>query len=295
MSTTPEVETPTIDPDDSPKPMSVEGMKKVDVTADPQATNALIEELISGDVGEHPEPPKVVDGHVQLPGGVHRIDGSFIREAEVCELTGLVEEELERPAVRKNPYRWILTLLEHCVVSIGGEKPDRGELEELIDGDAVALGVGIRQVTYGDTVDVTAACPVCLHEFEVEYDVTEVPTRELKNSDVSWKVPLKKNKIAEVTLPTLGDQLYVNDNVDREAGVAVRNHALLGRCVRNINGAPTRGVSAVQSLPAADIRTLTKFISDKQPGPRFGDVEQKCPKCDSDFPLILGLEDIFRL
>lgn len=274
----------------------------IDPDVDPAAAQAAVDQLLSeanAPAVAHPEVAPVADDRVELPGGYLTSDGTVVKQAIVREMTGLVEEEIEKPGVRENAWRFVQTLLNHCLVSVGDMKvPSPGfAVDDLLDGDAITLAIAVRVLTYGQTMDVDGlVCPTCAHQFDITYDVIkDVTTRPLDGGPRLFDVELKHGKKAKLQLPTLGDQLFASSEVNvAERGFAARNNALLGRCVKSIGDQPVFNADAVRNLPAQDGRTLIKFIYETQAGPRLADVQQQCPNCRNSFPLVLSVIELFR-
>ena len=275
----------------------------------PLENPALANQL--GNMAMHGEQEPIVidsppDGTVTLPGGLLTPDG-VRRDAVVRELTGEDEEELARPALRRDLMKYVDTLLNRCVVSIGDERADRRILDELLVGDRDMLIQAIRVATYGDTMRLDITCPGCKHEYKVDYTFsTDVPVKKLDeivveiggqkialdSSRHTYTVPLR-NGVAQVNLITGYTQrtVYTLDNEGKS--LAELNTLVLAQCVQTVNGSGV-GIRDLLSMSAADRKRITDFLGQAQFGPQWTEVSDKCPRCEREFPLIIDTELMFR-
>ncbi len=248
------------------------------------------------------------DGTVTLPGGLLTPEG-VRRDAVVRELNGEDEEELARPAVRRDLMKYVDTLLNRCVVSIGDEPASRRILDELLIGDRDMLIQAIRVVTYGDTMRLDITCPGvgCGHKYKVDYSFSnDVPIKKLDDIVVEiagTKIPLEasrhtyqvplRNGVAQVNLITGYTQRTVYTLDNEGLSLAELNTRVLSQCVQTVNGTGV-GVRELLHMSAADRKRLTDFLGQAQFGPQWTEVSDKCPRCEREFPLIIDTELMFR-
>lgn len=226
---------------------------------------------------------------VNLPGGF--IDnGEVVKTAEVRELTGMDEE-----AIAKAPTtgRALSLLLQRGLVKLGSRDVTADDLDNLLSGDRDAILIGIRRITFGDTVGFVIDCANCGERQETSINLdSDVPVRELGNKERAWTIDTKRGPV-EVALPTGITQKKLLENADKTS--AEVNTILLAGCVLSVNGMPSMGASTVLQLGMADRSKIVQEIIDRIPGPRLGEVVKTCKACGEDISLSLSLVDLFRL
>lgn len=247
-----------------------------------------IASIIAPDAVPQIEPPG--DDEVRLPGGLVLSDGSVRKDALVRELTGEDEEALAKAA--GNLLRFTRTLLS-AVVEVGGEPATKEIIRDLLVGDREALILGIRRATFGNEVTFEQfTCPGCGDQLDITVDLSTLDTKELENPEKrEFEVSLRKGA-AIVRLATGADQEAVMD-----MGVATgaeENTLLLSRCVLSINGKKVNTREQVKQLGLADRKALIAFLAEQQPGPRYDEVKSKHEDCETEFPIYLAVDDLFR-
>lgn len=267
----------------------------VDARVNPEAANAVIEEALGNKPDTQPvlveAPP---DTQVTLPGGfIDPETGDVIKVAEVRELTGADEELLAKATKTNNLNRFITTLLNCGVVAVGDKPATPDLLKRMLVGDRDAMIMGIRQATYGDSIDMDLICPKCGNKIEITYSLSkDVPVRTLDDpADQEFTVTLRDGRKAEVRLVTGADQEAVFNQGAKTS--AELNTLLLFRCVQTIAGDTVR-VDDILRLGMKDRKTLIEAIYDRQPGPKYSEVKQECDSCGSSFEVPLDLADLFR-
>jgi hypothetical protein len=229
---------------------------------------------------------------VKLPGGFVTEAGELITTAEVRELTGADEEAIAKAGtVGKS----LNVLLQRGLIALGSEQVSKDDLDTLLSGDRDAILIGIRRVTFGNTIDVPVQCQSCRQEGTATIDlVSDVPERKLEDSvaDRAWEVETTRG-VVTVMLPNGIVQKKLMENMDKTS--AEINTLLLSGCIVTINGAPSVGASTALSLSMADRAKIIDQILEKNPGPRLGEVTKACKACGEDMSLPLSLVDLFRL
>lgn len=226
---------------------------------------------------------------VTLPGGFIN-NGEVVTTAEVRELTGLDEE-----AIAKAPTtgKALNLLLQRGLVSIGSREATLEDLDALLSGDRDAILIGIRRITFGDTVEFDLTCFNCNERQEISVHLKDdVPVRELGGKPRSWAVDTKRGPV-EVSLPTGITQKKLLENADKTS--AEINTILLSGCVLSVNGMPSMGASTVLQLGMADRSKIVDEIISRVPGPRLGEVVKTCKACGEEMATPLSLVDLFRL
>jgi len=233
------------------------------------------------------------NSNVILPGGLLAKDGSLIKYGEVRELNGMDEEAISKAG---SAGKALAAMLQRGVISLGTNPVDKADLDQLLSGDRDALLIGIRRVTFGDTVDYEFPCPHCNTDLEVAVDlVKDVPVKELDDpiNDRTFTYMSKKHGAIVVGLPTGAVQKKLVENSDKTNSEL--NTILLAGCLKSINGEPSLGASTALTLGMADRDEVINEIIKRNPGPRLGEVKTTCEACGEDIPLPLSLADLFRL
>lgn len=225
---------------------------------------------------------------VRLPGGFIE-NGEVVKTVEVRELNGVDEEAIAKASTTGKALN---LLLQRGLVKIGSREATLEDLDQLLSGDRDAILVGIRRVTFGDTVDFAVQCNNCSEIQEVSVDLSEdVPVKEL-DGERAWTIRTKKNTV-DVSLPTGSTQKKLLENSDKTA--AEINTILLSGCVLSVNGMPSMGASTVLNLGMAERSKIVEEIVSRIPGPRLGEVVKTCKACGEQMATPLSLVDLFRV
>lgn len=230
---------------------------------------------------------------VSLPGGFIDREGALVKYAEVRELNGIDEEAIAKSG---SIGRALVAMLQRGLVTIGMKTATKEDLDNLLSGDRDAILIGIRRVTFGDTVEFQVTCPHCSADLDVTVDLTrDIPYRELEDpiNDRNFVYDSPKHGLVKVSLPTGSTQKKLLENTDKT--VAELNTILLAGCVTSINGSPSFGATSVLKLGMADREKIISEILKRTPGPRLGEVKTSCEACGEDIPMPLALADLFRL
>ena len=261
-------------------------------TSDPNAINAAAAEL------ENPEKPAIKTvapskTEVSLPGGFIAGDGSLVKYAEVRELTGSDEEAISRAG---SIGRVLVAMLQRGIVSIGDQPVKKEDLDSLLSGDRDTILLGIRKVTFGDSIDYNLTCPSCSTELDVTVDLNkDIPYKNLEDpiNERGFTYKSKTKGDIVISLPNGMTQKKLLENNDKTR--AELNTILLAGCVDSVDGKVSLGASTVLGLGMADREAIIAEIVDRNPGPRLGEVKTTCEACGEDIPMPLSLADLFRL
>lgn len=229
---------------------------------------------------------------VKLPGGFINSAGELITTAEVRELTGADEEAIAKAGTIGKSLN---VLLQRGLIALGSDEVSKDDLDTLLSGDRDAILIGVRRVTFGNTIDVPVQCQSCRQEGTAVIDLTtDVPERKLEDpvADRAWDVETTRG-VVTVMLPNGIVQKKLMENMDKTS--AEINTLLLSGCIVTINGSPSVGASTALSLSMADRAKIIDQILEKNPGPRLGEVKKACKACGEDMDLPLSLVDLFRL
>ena len=263
------------------------------VTSDPTILNQLTRQVneTQAKVEIKTVPPS--NSEVILPGGFIDREGSLVKYAEVRELNGIDEEAIAKSG---SVGRAFVVMLQRGLVSLGIEQAKKEDLDRLLSGDRDAILIGIRRVTFGDTIDFNIRCPHCSTELDVVLDLKEdIPVRTLEDpiNGRYFTYESEKHGIIEVALPTGSTQRKLLENSDKTT--AELNTILLSGCIISVNGSPSMGASTVLKLGMADREKIINEIIERNPGPRLGEVSTSCEACGEKISMPLALADLFRL
>jgi hypothetical protein len=267
-------------------------MTDTTMTTDPNLINKMADEAAKGEaVQVTTVAPANTD--VTLPGGFLTAEGALVKYAEVRELNGSDEEAIARAG---STGKVLSAMLQRGLVSIGNEKVGKDDLDRLLSGDRDAILIGIRRVTFGDTVEYMFDCPLCKAALNVIVNLsTDIPSVDLEDPIEGRRFTYMSKRDGEiiVALPTGLTQKRLLDAEDKNR--AELNTIVLASCVLSINGVPSLGASSVQKLGMLDRENLINEIITRNPGPRLGEVKATCEACGEVIPMPLSLADLFRL
>jgi len=232
------------------------------------------------------------ESEVSLPGGFIDLDGELVRTAEVRELTGADEESIAKAGSTGKAFD---ILLNKGLLRLGVKDVVKTDIDTLLSGDRDAILIGIRRVTFGNTLPVLVRCQSCNDEHKVEVDLLkDVPVVELKDpvEDRAWTIETKKG-LVKVALPNGIVQRKLMENLDKTS--SEMNTILLSGCIVSVDGSPSAGASTALSLGMADRAKVIGEIISRTPGPRLGEVKKICKACGESMDIPLSLADLFRI
>jgi len=232
------------------------------------------------------------DTTVKLPGGYILPTGEVVKTAEVRELNGADEEAIAKVG---STAKALNILLQRGLVKLGDKEVTRDDLDVLLSGDRDAILLGIRKVTFGPLIPLVIRCPHCSTDQNTEVDLDDdVPVRELSDpiADRFWEV-ITKQGVVRLGLPNGITQKKLMDNIDKTSSEI--NTMILGGCIISVNGSPSIGAPTALALGMSERSELLTSITDRNPGPRLGEVKKVCKACGEDIPLPLSLLDLFRI
>lgn len=233
---------------------------------------------------------------VELPGGYINLNNELVTSATVRELNGFDEERMSRTDRDKNGAVYITELLSLAVEELDGSKPSKDVIRKLLIGDRDALVLGIRKASYGSHLQFKLTCDACGNESDVDIDIDEdVPVKKLEDPHIrTYDVELRDGMASVALLNGAAAEAF-SENITKRTTAEV-NSIMLAKSVFSINGINTFGSEdAVRALSSADRATLVQFIWDKQPGPQFQAIPVLCATCGEEYPITLGLSDLFRI
>lgn len=266
------------------------------VNGNESTVNSLTQQVLKS-MNPAPVIDDVPDTQVKLPAGLIVAD-EIVRDAEVRELTGEHEELLSKAKVAGNAAKYVNTLLQCGVVSVGEQKATPKLLDSLIQGDLDALILGIRRATFGDEFEVfNVPCPHCEELNDLTLNLNDIPVKELEDeTERMFLVDLRKGRKARIQFPTGAVQ---NEIFKKQLSLVQMNSITLASCVMSfieVDGSerPCNGLSDVNKLGVADRKILEKYLYDNQPGPRYDQVVAQCHACEGEVPVPLSVGILFR-
>lgn len=276
--------------------MTWDGATEQEIKGDAPVANDLTAKVLSA-MNPAPSIDAYPDTYVHLPAG-YIFQSEVVQDAEVRELTGADEEALEKARVGGNPAKYINTLLQCGVVSVGSHTATQSILDELVQGDLDALLMGVRRATFGDDFEVFGVvCESCGESNDLSLNLKDIPVKELDDPSVrDFLVPLRKGRSARVQFPTGAVQTEI---FKKNRTITEMNNLTLAACILAFVEAdgsetPCNGINAVKKMGVSDRKTIQMFIYDNQPGPRYDQVVAQCHACEGEVPVPLSVGVLFR-
>ncbi len=238
-----------------------------------------------------------------LPGGFFQ-NGDCFREITVCPFTGKVEELLGETANSGCLASAVTILLTHCIQRIGAVSDITPEIvRNLLVADRDYLMLKLRQLTNGDRVEATLACPnsQCGEKIDIDFDLRQIP---IKSGEISsWVFTIEVPKQAacedsggdkyykiEFRLPNGGDQ-------EELAPLAVNNESeavntLLARCIQQIDGIGEFDETYIKKLSLSARRKIENTMAELAPQVDL-EMEAQCPECEQIFSFPFNMSQFF--
>lgn len=191
------------------------------------------------------------------------------------------------------------TLISSCLMDKSID-PD-----ELLVGDRNAILVALRVSGYGAKYEVRVECPECSHAFDHEFNLGNLPLRNLGAEPVSpgqnlfrYELEMMK-KTVEFRLMTGAAERELTLNAERKkkavgpGGVEDNITSRLAAQIVSIGGETDRAQIArlVRDMPAGDSRDLRTYIAQIEPlVEMIGEID--CPACSerSEVEMPIGAE-----
>jgi hypothetical protein len=191
---------------------------------------------------------------------------------EIKAMTAREEDILTSRAYLKNG-TVITKLIQSCLT-------DRSiNVLNMLSGDRNAILVAIRITGYGSTYGGSVNCPTCDHSWEHQFELAELPLKNLTIEPVS-----PGENLFELTLPKSGATVqfkFLTGRDEEEITVTAERRkkklksqednivtARLMYQIVSVNNRTERGLIAkfVQHMPAADSLAMRGYIKEHEPG-----------------------------
>jgi hypothetical protein len=219
---------------------------------------------------------------VTLPGGVW-VGGERRQDAVLREVTGADEASLAELAAR-SPAARAQRLLERCLVGMAGVAPvPPARIAALTVGDAQALFLHLRRMSFGDTLEGVVACASEACGEKLDFAVR---VRELLVAPYASAAPVHEESIdghlVRFRLPILEDQAIAASQVREHPGEA--EATLLRRCVEAVTN--PEGARVEPPWPPALAEAVATRMADLDPQAEIR-LAFTCPKCGHRVAVLL--------
>jgi hypothetical protein len=240
---------------------------------------------------------------IRLPGGCVDEQGTIHREVELIPLTGK-EEELLAQNREKQSASLVTTVISRCLKRLGTVEPVTEEAaRNLLVADRQYLLLKLREITFGDGVQLTVSCPWphCGEPVDLAFSTRDISIKESGDKGPVYSMELSEKAAYEsdngkhyrkVTfrLPSGGDQESVSPLLDEnEAGALT---ALLERCIRGIGPMKNPSKEMIRKLSPLARMEIEKQMAAVAPCVDL-DIESDCPECRRRFTVPFDLHDFF--
>lgn len=232
-------------------------------------------------------------GYVDEEQNVHK-------DFTIREITGADEEALSKRDIKENGGKFVNTLLERCITSIGEITPkDVGMakwkeiIRSLSVGDQDYALLQIRKETLGEEIEMSHTCPMCNTALTTIVDVDEIAINPFGGEfTVDFTLP-KGYKDKEGNVHTMG-RLRFPKGLDREIldpvarkNIGQANTLLITRCIEEL-GTVYLTDKVVRELGLRDREYLLKLLKENNFGVNlFTDIT--CTDCGHEFKTTLNM------
>jgi len=203
---------------------------------------------------------------------------------KIKAMTAREEDILASPAFHKEG-----TALTHLINACLVDKSIN--CDDMINGDRMALMIGIRVTGYGPEYHASSACKSCGQNNEILIDLTSIPIKRLNIKPSSagenrfeFKLPITKKAIIFKynTAREERERNVANKSMQKVTGASISNNvtSFLENSIVSVDGITDRMKIKhfVMNMPAFDSKALRKFIIDSEPGMDMS-CEFECKNC----------------
>ena len=191
---------------------------------------------------------------------------------QIKAMTAREEDILASPAFHKEG-----TALTHLIQSCLMDKTINSE--DMINGDRMALMVGIRVTGYGPEYHASSNCQTCGTKNEFIVDLTKLPIKRLEikpvkpgTNEFEFSLPVTKKKVVfkYVTAKEDRERSAALKSMQKITGASISNNitSFLENAIVSVDGIKDRMKIKhfVMNMPAFDSKALRKYIIDNEPG-----------------------------
>ena len=247
--------------------------------------------------GDHPEFPEPRENIYELPRGLFR-NGTWNKEVEVRELTGVDEEILSRQTDARAFFDAVLglgTVRIGSVDLLAEPLSARKELlDELLLGERSYLFLAIAGATFGNKRELEITCPKCKTEQETTLILSEDFPLVVEDEGINdtYEYKTRKGEVIVYRLMTGLDERLANANTN--ASESKKNDIALSCVIQSVDGGfPVDSEAYVRSLGMKDRFHLLSELQEHQPSVDM-DLEIPCIGCGEGQHLPLQWGDLFR-
>lgn len=237
-----------------------------------------------------------------LPGGYVR-DSVLHREAELMPLSGR-EEELLTGMSDMPPAVLVTEVLCRCVKRIGFVCPVTSDVaRRLLIADRQYLLLKLREITFGDRVEGTLACPWpdCHAKVDIDFSTRDIPVKHSEQMISTYQVDLSPEAVLEnrdgegqrtitFRLPNGEDQEVIGPELDRDPARALTR--LFERCLQQTDTAEDDAVDLAERLSPRARLEIEQAMEAHAPHLEL-DMDLTCPECGRAFTAPFDLQDFF--
>lgn len=237
-----------------------------------------------------------------LPGG-HVTDGVLHREAELIPLSGREEELLTGPSAAP-PTTLVTEVLCRCVKRIGSIRPVAPEVaRRLLIADRQYLLLKLREITFGDRIEGTLACPWpdCGAKVDIDFSTQDIPVKRSEKVAPFYRVELspeaapegsnsERHPVVTFRLPNGEDQEVIGPELDRDPARALTH--LFERCLQQADTGGHHGGHSIEQLSSQARLEIERAMEAHAPHLEL-DMDLTCPECGRAFTAPFDLQDFF--
>lgn len=238
-----------------------------------------------------------------LPGGYIDEHGVRHREAILRQLSGREEELLATMPGADRAGR-ISQILARCVERIGTISPvTEAFARGLVVADRQYLLLKLREISFGDRIEGTIACPwpQCGAKADIDFKTSDVPVKHCEEMAASYELVLSSDEIFEddagrrhsritFRLPNGEDQELLGPILNQNPAEALSG--LLERSILESDGGWEDIAGFVAQLPPLVRVALENAMQDHAPLVELG-MDVTCPECGRAYKAPFELQDFF--
>lgn len=241
-----------------------------------------------------------MENNLEFLAGYVDAEGNIHKEFTVKEITGVEEELLANPLVKENSGKFVSTLLERCITSIGDLTPKSVGIKEWKDiiksltvPDQDYALLQIRRETLGEEIEMSHVCPKCKTTLDTIVEIDEIDITPFGGEfSIEFELP-KGYKDKDGILHTSGE-LRFPTGLDREVldplarkNLGQANTMLITRCITRL-GTTVMTDKIVRNLSLRDREYLVKLLSEHNFGVNLL-TEVTCSECGETFKTSLNM------
>lgn len=239
----------------------------------------------------------------KLPGGYWDDNGLLHRDVELTQLSGR-EEEMLSCMSNAAPAALVSQILSQCVLRIGAIEPVTPHTAgRLLVADRQYLLLKLREVTFGDRIEGTLACPWhdCGAKVDIDFSTTQIPIKECKELAPTYRMELSPEAALEDAAGTLHRvirfRLPIGEDQEALGSVLTKNPAwaltqLFERCIEGTETTWEDASDLVARLSPRARMEIEQAMEAHAPQVEL-EMDLSCPECGRGFTAPFDLQDFF--